>query len=91
MVRHRATSGSSGGNSGYRPGQNLLCKITQVEAGGYACIVLQDNLPGFLPTNAHLKEGEEIMGQYVCVHNNRILLSARFSQTDLGTGEKRQE
>lgn len=90
MVRHSAASGS-GGNSGYRPGQKLLCKITQVEAGGYACIVLQDNLPGFLPTKAHLKEGEEIMAQYVCVHNNRILVSARFSQTDLGSGDKRQE
>jgi len=91
MVRHRATSGSSGGDSGYRPSQNLVCKITNVEAGVYACIVMKDNLPGFLPTNVHLKEGEELMARYVCVHHNRILLSAHFLQTDLSSGDKRQE
>jgi len=76
-ARNRSWGGDSGG---YRPGQNFLCKITEVEAGGYACIVLQDNLPAFLPTTMHLTEGEEIMAQYVCVHNQRILLSARFVQ-----------
>lgn len=49
------------------------------EPGGYAVVVLQDNLPGFLPTEAKLKIGEEILAQFVCVHNNRILLSSRFS------------
>jgi hypothetical protein len=51
------------------------------EPGGYAVVIMQDNLPGFLPTEAKLKIGEEILAQFVCVHNNRILLSSRFSGT----------
>src|SRR5271168_660629 len=65
--------------SGYKAGQNVVCKVSHAEPGGYAVIIPKDNLPGFLPTQAHLKVNEEILAQFVCVHNNRILLSARFS------------
>jgi hypothetical protein len=65
--------------SGYKAGQNVVCKVSHPEPGGYAVTIPKDNLPGFLPTQAHLKTGEEILAQFVCVHNNRILLSARFS------------
>jgi hypothetical protein len=65
--------------SGYKAGQNVVCKVSHAEPGGYAVIIPKDNLPGFLPTQAHLKQNEEILAQFVCVHNNRILLSARFS------------
>jgi hypothetical protein len=65
--------------SGYKAGQNVVCKVSHAEPGGYAVIIPKDNLPGFLPTQAHLKANEEILAQFVCVHNNRILLSARFS------------
>jgi len=68
---------------GYKPGQNVICKVTNAEPGGYAVIIPKDNLPGFLPTQALLRQGEEILAQYVCVHNNRILLSARFSNTSV--------
>jgi hypothetical protein len=53
--------------------------VGYAEPGGYAVIIPKDNLPGFLPTQAQLKVGEEILAQFVCVHNNRILLSARLT------------
>jgi hypothetical protein len=65
--------------SGYKAGQNVVCKVVKDEPGGYAVIIPKDNLPGFLPTQAILRAGEEILAQFVCVHNHRILLSARFS------------
>lgn len=70
--------------SGYKAGQNVVCKVTNSEPGGYAVVISKDNLPGFLPTQTRLNPGEEILAQFVCVHNNRILLSARFSNTSVG-------
>ncbi len=64
---------------GYKAGQNVACRVLQAEPGGYAVIIPKDNLPGFLPTEEKLKVGDEVLAQFVCVHNNRILLSARFS------------
>ena len=64
---------------GYKAGQTIACKVLAAEPGGYAVIIPKDNLRGFLPTEAKLKIGEEVLAQYVCVHNNRILLSARMS------------
>jgi len=75
---------------GYKPGQNVICKVTNAEPGGYAVIIPKDNLPGFLPTQANLRTGEEILAQYVCVHNNRILLSARFSNTSASINTQTQ-
>ncbi len=65
--------------SGYKAGQNVVCKVVKAEPGGYAVTIPKDNLPGFLPTQAILRTDEEILAQFVCVHNHRILLSARFS------------
>jgi hypothetical protein len=69
--------------SGYKPGQNVICRVTNSEPGGYAVIIPKDGLPGFLPTTASLRPNEEILAQFVCVHNSRILLSARFSNTSV--------
>ncbi len=71
--------GSSGGGGGFWAGQNLVCRVVRDEPGGYAVFILKHNLPGFLPTQAILRTGEEILAQFVCIHNHRILLSARFS------------
>lgn len=65
--------------SGYKAGQNVICQVLNTEPGGYAVIIPKDNLPGFLPTQAQLRTGSEILAQFVCVHNNRILLSLRSS------------
>jgi hypothetical protein len=69
---------------GYKAGQTIACKVLAAEPGGYAVIIPKDNLRGFLPTEARLKIGEEVLAQYVCVHNNRILLSARMAGTPQG-------
>jgi hypothetical protein len=53
------------------------------EPGGYSVVVVSHNLPGFLPTQALLRPGEEILAQYVCMHNHRVLLSARFSNNQV--------
>ncbi len=74
----RGPSGGGGGG-GFRPGDNIVCKVVNDEPGGYAVLIVNYHLPGFLPTQAILRAGEEILAQFVCVHNHRILLSARFS------------
>jgi len=75
-------SGSfGGGGGGFAPGQNLICKVSHAEPSGYAVIIVKDNLPGFLPTEVRLRPGEEILAQFVCVSNRRILLSSRFGDT----------
>lgn len=63
----------------FRAGEWLKCKLIAIEPGGYSVIILDHQFQGFLPTEARLKIGDEIKAQYGCVHNNRILLSARMS------------
>jgi hypothetical protein len=69
--------------TGYKAGQNVACKVVRAEPGGYAVHIPKDNLPGFLPTEAKLKDGEEVLAQFVCVHNNRVLLQARIHNSTL--------
>ena len=45
------------------------------EPGGYAVTIKNGDLPGFLPTQRMLGPGADIVAQYGCVHNNRILVS----------------
>ena len=72
-----------GGAGGYRAGQNLICRISHAEPGGWAVIILKDNLPGFLPTEASLKPGRNVLARYVCVSNGRLLL--KFGNTAVNT------
>jgi hypothetical protein len=74
--------------SGYKAGQNVACKVVRQEPGGYEVRTTRDNLPGFLPTEAKLKDGEEVLAQFVCVSNNRVLLSARLSGSTLSASGK---
>lgn len=64
--------------TGYKAGQNVVCRVTHADRDGYAVIIPKDNLPGFIKTTAPLKPGEEILAQFVCVHNNKVLLSPIF-------------
>ncbi len=63
--------------SGYKVGQNVVCKVTHPELGGYAVIIPKDNLPGFVTTSAIHKVNEEIIAEFVCVQDNRLLLCSR--------------
>ena len=76
--------------TGYKAGQNVVCKVSHAEPGGYAVIIPKDNLPGFLPTEQPLKAGEEVLAQFVCVSNSRILLQCRFG-TNTKPGAARQQ
>lgn len=69
--------------TGYKPGQNIQCKIVSIESDGYVVDVKKDKevLPGFLKTPASLRIGEEVLGQYMGVQNGRILLTALFAQS----------
>jgi hypothetical protein len=69
--------------TGYKAGQNVVCRIVKAEPGGYEVIIPKDNLPGFLPTDAKFKQNEEVLAQFVCVDRNRVLLSSRFSGDQL--------
>ncbi len=77
--------------TGYKAGQNVVCRVTDAEPGGYAVLIPKDNLPGFLPTQVALKRGEEVLAQFVCVHNNRILLSARFGSNSEGAPQQKAQ
>ncbi|MBA3995413.1 MAG: hypothetical protein C0469_17995 [Cyanobacteria bacterium DS2.3.42] len=70
-------SGSSGG--GFSPGRNLPCKVIRKEPGGYTVHVGKERLLGFLPTQTELEIGTDVIATFVCQHNGRLLLSARFS------------
>ncbi len=73
----------------YKAGQNVSAKVMGPEPGGYSVMLTKDNLPGFLPTEQKLKAGEEVLAQFVCVSNNRILLSSRFSSmSSMGGGQQ---
>jgi len=72
---------SGGGGSGFRPGENLVCRTKNAEPGGYAVSIKNGDLPGFLPTQAMLRPGAELVAQYVCMHNNRILLTVGLTGT----------
>lgn len=74
--------------SGYKAGQNVACKVVRPEPGGYEVMIPKDNLKGFLPTDAILKPGEEVLAQFVCITNNRVLLSARLSGAQLSASGK---
>jgi hypothetical protein len=59
----RAAAGGSGSSSGggYRCGQNLICKVSHAEPGGWAVVLQKDDTPGFLVTDLKLRPGEEIL------------------------------
>lgn len=79
----RKTAVGYSGDWGYKPGQNLVCRIVAPEVGGYAVILNKTNIPGFLPTDQKLNVGEEVLAQYVCTSGKRVLLAPRLSDSML--------
>lgn len=73
--------------TGFKPGQNVVCRVVAPENGGYSVLIPQGNLPGFLPTDQRLKVGEEVLAQFVCVNGNRVLLNAKLSNSTLNNRE----
>jgi hypothetical protein len=81
-----AAAGSSdpGGDGSYRQGQIVLCKILNSEPGGYKL-----DMPGFLPTSARLRPGDDVLAQYVCVHRGRVMVASSFSSTEADNTQNR--
>lgn len=69
-------SGTGSGNIGIRAGQFVACKVLRAACGGYDVKLHKHNVLGFLPTEATLNDGDELVAQFVCMHNNRVLLSS---------------
>jgi hypothetical protein len=71
----------------FKPGQNLICKVVSIEPNGYGVTVQKGGkgtAPGFLPTKAMLRIGEEILAQFVTVHKDRVMLAAIVSNSIVG-------
>lgn len=77
----KAAAGGSGSGAGtggtrIRAGQYVACKVLNAACGGYDVRLHKHNVLGFLPTEATLNDGDELVAQFVCIHNNRVLLSS---------------
>ncbi|MCA0312278.1 MAG: hypothetical protein LCH63_00395 [Candidatus Melainabacteria bacterium] len=85
----------------YRPGQCVMCKVEGLEPGGYTATI-QSSVPpsehdqhqhgkprlsAFLPSTETLKIGQTVPATFVCMHNNRALMTFAFM---LGTTERIQ-
>lgn len=63
--------------SAYKPGNLVVCKVIKPEMDGYSVIIPKDNLPGFLTNAKNLKENQEVLAEFVCVLESRLLLFSR--------------
>jgi hypothetical protein len=81
----------------YKPGQGVICRIESIEPGGYGAIVVPGRMPpssssatdepamkAFVPSNEPLEIGQTVPATFVCMHNNRALMTFAFM---LGTTE----
>ncbi|MBS1989405.1 MAG: hypothetical protein JSS83_02745 [Cyanobacteria bacterium SZAS LIN-3] len=81
----------------YRPGQGVICRIESIEPGGYGAVVVAGKLPppsegqlaeppmkAFVPSTEPLEIGQNVPATFVCMHNNRALMTFAFM---LGTTE----
>lgn len=86
--RSTAVGGAFDGRYGLKAGENVWCVIREAEPGGYAVWVKHGVSPltGYLPTQQRLRKGEEVLATYVCVHKERVLLTARFGGSSYSNG-----
>ena len=81
----------------YKPGQGVICRIESIEPGGYGAVVVSGKLPppadsatdmpamkAFVPSTEPLEIGQTVPATFVCMHNNRALMTFAFM---LGTTE----
>jgi hypothetical protein len=61
--------------SKYRTDEHVRCKVVQKETGGYEVRVGESEYSGFLATSGDLLPGDEVDGWFVCLINNRLLIS----------------
>lgn len=85
----------------YRPGTCVMCKVEGVEPGGYTASILssagpplanppegeESHILAFLPSTEALQIGQVVPATFVCMHNDRALMTFAFM---LGTTERIQ-
>lgn len=83
----------------YRPGQCVMCRVEGIEPGGYSASIVGTVPPGekppeaghslmaFLPSTEPLRIGQVVPATFVCMHDNRALMTFAFM---LGTTERIQ-
>jgi len=69
-----------GYDTGYKAGQNVVCRVVKAEEGGYEVVIKKGNLIGFIKTIEKLEPSSEFLAKFVCVHKGRILLSPIFQE-----------
>lgn len=62
-----------------KAGQILPCRVVRKEDGGYAVKTKREGLPGFMPSNRNLGEGEEVQTMFVRIDQRRLLLTERLT------------
>ncbi len=80
---------SGGGGSGFHAGENLVCKVSHEEPGGYSVLVPNHNVVGFLPTEQQFTPGEEVLVQYVCTSSGRMLFQCRYGSKTTSNQNKK--
>ncbi|MBZ0189013.1 MAG: hypothetical protein K8F91_22400 [Candidatus Obscuribacterales bacterium] len=71
----------------FRPGQSFLCRIAAAEPGGYSAKLIPSEMDAFLPSRDDLEIGESVPATFVCMSNNRALMTFAFV---VGTTERVQ-
>lgn len=70
-----------------KAGQSVLCRVERPETGGYSATLLPFEIEAFLPSQEPLEPGQTVPATFVCMSNNRALMTFAFM---LGTTERVQ-
>jgi len=70
----------------FKSGQGVLCEVVSAEPGGYV-VRLPGEVEGFLPCQDELSVGQQIPATFVCMHENRALMSFAYM---IGTTSRAQ-
>ena len=70
-----------------KPGQAILCELLEKEPGGYRGNIVSYDVEAFVPSRDELEIGTTVPTTFVCMSNNRALVTFAFV---VGTTEKVQ-
>ena len=73
-------SGGGSGNGGPKVGAIYSCEVISKQKTGYEVYLLELEQYGFLPTENSYLIGIEIRVQFLCIHEDRLLLAELFPE-----------
>lgn len=71
----------------FRAGQSVMCRVDAPEPGGYSATIVPHEVDAFLPSRDELTIGQTVPATFVCMSNNRALMTFAYM---LGTTERVQ-